>query len=411
MRVAVVGCLHGDQHQMFTQQSDVDLILCCGDFQALRSIYDLASMCSPERHRKLGTFHEYYKDDLKVPLTIVIGGNHESSAYMAELFYGGWLAPNIYYLGVGGSVIVNGLRIAGASGIFSRPDLFNKGHYERVPLSESDARSIYHLRSYTEDRLSLLPPVDIFLSHDWPVDITEFGDQADLLRVMPRFTRDVTAGCFGAPALSRIMEATAPRYWFAAHMHVKFPAVRQYPPSKRPPDHDHDPAPQHWLKDHALSPSRNVAVPELSGCATRFLALSKPHPKKNDWFQVLDIPFPDETTPPKLSFDPEWLAICKATHPLPRGSQAPPLPKETRVKLAAARVGLDKKASGPVSDVQTFVKTAPGEGEGTPEPHYINPQTTAFCAMLGIEDVTNPKAAAAKSGGKGKGNSRKNGNR
>ncbi|EKD05262.1 hypothetical protein A1Q2_00492 [Trichosporon asahii var. asahii CBS 8904] len=408
MRVAVIGCLHGDQHRMFTEQSNVDLILCCGDFQALRNSHDLSAMCSPERHRKLGTFHEYYKDDRKVPLTIVIGGNHESSAYMAELFYGGWLAPNIYYLGAGGSVIVNGLRIAGASGIYSRPDLFNKGHYERAPLSESDARSIYHLRSYTEERLSLLPPVDIFLSHDWPVDITEFGDQADLLRVMPRFTRDVTAGCFGAPALSRVMVATAPRYWFAAHMHVKFPAVRQYPPTKRTPDHDYDPAPQHWLRDHALSPSRTVEVPEHSGCATRFLALSKPHPKKNDWFEVLDIPFPDETTPPKLSFDPEWLAICKATHPLPQGQHASPLPKDIRVKVAAARVGLDEKASGPVSNVQTFAKTAPGEGEGTPEPHYANTQTTAFCAMLGIEDVTNPKAVA-KGVGKGRGKVRKNG--
>lgn len=189
-------------------------------------------------------------------------------------------------------------------------------------------------------------------------------------------------------------------------MHVKFPAVRQYPPSKRAPDHDYDPAPQHWLRDHALSPSRDVNVPELSGCATRFLALSKPHPKTNDWFEVLDIPFPDETTPPKLSFDPEWLAICKATHPLPQGQHAPPLPNDVRVKTAAARLGLDEKAGGPVTDVQTFVKTAPGEGEGTPEPHYVNPQTIAFCALLGIDDVTNPKAVAMR-GGKGMGKGRK----
>lgn len=36
--------------------------------------------------------------------------------------HGGFLAPNIYYLGVAGVVQVNGLRIAGASGIYGRHD-------------------------------------------------------------------------------------------------------------------------------------------------------------------------------------------------------------------------------------------------------------------------------------------------
>jgi hypothetical protein len=32
-------------------------------------------------------------------LTLFVGGNHESSGYMAELPNGGWVAPNIYYMG------------------------------------------------------------------------------------------------------------------------------------------------------------------------------------------------------------------------------------------------------------------------------------------------------------------------
>lgn len=144
MRIAVIGCLHGDHEKLFTELANVDLILCCGDFQALRNSYDLTGMACPSRHHRLGTFHEYYREDRKVPLTLVVGGNHEASAYMAELLYGGWLAPNIYYLGVGGSVIVNGLRIAGASGIYKGYD-YHRGHCERVPLSESDLRSIYHV--------------------------------------------------------------------------------------------------------------------------------------------------------------------------------------------------------------------------------------------------------------------------
>jgi len=44
--------------------------------------------------------YRYYSGEKKAPvLTIFIGGNHEASNYLQELPYGGWVAPNIYYLG------------------------------------------------------------------------------------------------------------------------------------------------------------------------------------------------------------------------------------------------------------------------------------------------------------------------
>lgn len=43
----------------------------------------------------------YYSGEKKAPvLTIFIGGNHEASNHLQELPYGGWVAPNIYYLGM-----------------------------------------------------------------------------------------------------------------------------------------------------------------------------------------------------------------------------------------------------------------------------------------------------------------------
>ena len=53
-----------------------------------------------------------------MPHACAVGGNHEASNYLWELYYGGWVAPNIYYLGHAGVVRFGGLRIGGLSGIF-----------------------------------------------------------------------------------------------------------------------------------------------------------------------------------------------------------------------------------------------------------------------------------------------------
>ena len=74
-----------------------------------------------------------------------IGGNHESSCALQELFFGGWVAPNVYYLGAAGVVTFKGLRIGGVSGIYKSGD-FNKGHYEMPPYDSGELRSVYHVR-------------------------------------------------------------------------------------------------------------------------------------------------------------------------------------------------------------------------------------------------------------------------
>ena len=51
-------------------------------------------------------------------MQFAVGGNHEASNYMWELYYGGWAAPRIYYLGHAGVVNFGGVRIGGLSGTF-----------------------------------------------------------------------------------------------------------------------------------------------------------------------------------------------------------------------------------------------------------------------------------------------------
>ncbi|OCF30648.1 hypothetical protein I316_07696 [Kwoniella heveanensis BCC8398] len=238
MRIAVQGCSHGsltaiyDTVAQYTARTSnpVELLLLCGDFQALRSTHDFASLAVPQKYHALGTFHQYYSGQRKAPLlTIVIGGNHEASNYMWELYHGGWLAENIYYLGAAGSVYVDGLRIAGASGIYKDHD-YNKGHFEKVPYDRSTLRSVYHIRSYDVAKLMQLSPTQdtVFLSHDWPISIARHGDTGALLRRKPFFRDEVNKNTLGSPPLFNLLNHVQPAYWFSAHLHVKFAAIYQH---------------------------------------------------------------------------------------------------------------------------------------------------------------------------------------
>lgn len=161
-------------------------------------------------------------------------------------YYGGWVAPNIYYIGAAGCVEVGGLVIAGVSGIYKSHD-FTLGRHERMPYNAGSVRSVYHTRCFDTYRLHMLARAGrqkdrharqraerpaVILSHDWPNTIEQHGDVQWLVRKKPFFREEVKTGTLGSPPLYDLLCDLKPAYWFSAHLHVRFAAlVRHGKPS------------------------------------------------------------------------------------------------------------------------------------------------------------------------------------
>lgn len=95
MKIAVEGCCHGELDAIYASlrrlehdhSTKVDLLLIGGDFQSIRNNADMACIAMPEKFRRLGDFADYYSGRKKAPvLTVFIGGNHEASNYLHELY-------------------------------------------------------------------------------------------------------------------------------------------------------------------------------------------------------------------------------------------------------------------------------------------------------------------------------------
>ncbi|TPX35064.1 hypothetical protein SmJEL517_g02370 [Synchytrium microbalum] len=234
MRIAVEGCLHGELDTVYqtlrkTEKQygiTIDLLLICGDFQSVRNELDMAAMNIKDKYRELGTFHKYYSGQAKAPYpTVFIGGNHEASNFLYELFHGGWVAPNMYFLGFANVIRFGPLRISGLTGIYN-PRHYNNGFYEREPLSSYDKTSVYHVRKFNVYRLAQLKtPLDVFLSHDWPRGVAQHGNIKQLLSIKRFLENEIRSNTLGSPAGEFLLNRLKPSYWFAAHLHVKFAAL------------------------------------------------------------------------------------------------------------------------------------------------------------------------------------------
>ncbi|KAL8700316.1 MAG: hypothetical protein Q9224_001026 [Gallowayella concinna] len=504
MRIAVEGCGHGTLHAIYASikktceiqgWDGIDLLIIGGDFQAVRNSYDLNAMSVPAKYRAIGDFHEYYSGARVAPyLTLFIGGNHEASNHLWELYYGGWVAPNIYYLGAANVVSFGPLRIAALSGIWSGPD-YRKPHSERLPYDFKEVKGVYHQRELDVRKLlQLRTQVDIGISHDWPRQIEWQGDYEQLFRFKPYFQGDAKTGRLGSPAARYVLDRLRPKWWFAAHLHCKFSAIVHHDQqmgskdAKSPPlatDALHTRIDMHNTdeinlesqagqspKEEAFSSSANVRndeeidldmdddTPVVSGPAnvesvpktepqknsvevtavssklraqlpasfarptaaavaasaaspmsppaaitnkiTEFLALDKCLPNRK-FLQVLEVdPISESsisasTTPYSFAYDKEWLAITRAfafinptTSPI--SPDAGEFHYRSLIEAEAAWVEEHLVKTDKMAVPENFEMTAPVYDPSVglhPKEHpreYTNPQTVAFCNMLGIEN-------------------------
>ncbi|XP_037646597.1 lariat debranching enzyme [Sebastes umbrosus] len=378
MKIAVEGCCHGELDKIYEtigylekkEGIKVDLLLCCGDFQAVRNEGDMKCMAVPAKYRTMQTFYKYYSGEKKAPvLTIFIGGNHEASNHMQELPYGGWVAPNIYYLGYAGVIRYKGIRIGGASGIFKSRD-YRRGHHEFPPYNPDTLRSVYHIRNIEVFKLKQIQmPMDIFMSHDWPRGIYHYGSTGELLRKKKFLRQEVETNTLGSPAAEELLAHLQPNYWFSAHLHVKFAAVMRHQPKAN-------------------------AAPRV----TKFLSLDKCLPYR-EFLQIVDVP-EREGSSEGLEYDPEWLAILKATNNLQRTTPHPWNPPENNGlherwdfrPSEAAMMKVMEDLGGELAIPDNFSQTVPPYDPNKPQPHTppscnTNPQTTELCATLGLTDL------------------------
>ncbi|CAK1545034.1 unnamed protein product [Leptosia nina] len=370
MKIAVEGCAHGELDKIYEcveslQEREgikIDLLICCGDFQAVRNNDDLRAMAVPEKYHNICTFYKYYSGEKIAPiLTLFIGGNHEASNYLQELPFGGWVAPNIFYIGRAGVIQFGNLRLGGLSGIFKNHD-YLQGLWESPPYSSNSLRSVYHIRSLDVFRLSQLKEkIHVMMSHDWPRGIANYGDKDNLLRRKPFLREDIESNQLGSPPAEKLLNELKPEYWFAAHLHCQFAAL----------------------------------VKHGDGTETKFLALDKCLPKRRH-LQILDLPA-EYDGDKQLKYDIEWLAVLKNTNHLLSVKNVdchlPGPGSNERYNFTPTNEEKDHVASllqNLVISNDSFVRTAPIYKPNTPKrapcEAIMNPQTVVLCEKLSIDD-------------------------
>ncbi|XP_026447140.1 lariat debranching enzyme-like [Papaver somniferum] len=154
MKIAVEACMQGELDNVYAtllhlekvENTKIDLLICCGDFQAVRNENDLESLNVQPKYRRMNSLWKYYSGQEVAPFpTIFIGGNHEASNYLWKLYYGGWAAPNIYFSRFAGVIEYGNISIGGLSGVYNAQH-YHLGHYKRPPYDEYDVYKLMQVQ-------------------------------------------------------------------------------------------------------------------------------------------------------------------------------------------------------------------------------------------------------------------------
>jgi lariat debranching enzyme len=270
-------------------------------------------------------------------------------------------------MGYAGVFQFGGLRIAAVSGIHKHHDV-HLGHFEKLPYDNSTMRSVYHTRALEAYRMIQInnmvdpQPVDIVLTHDWPLNIHTCGNVDCLLRKKPFFRQDVQRHALGNPLYEPVVRHLKPRFWYSAHLHVEFKATVNFGPN----------------------------------LCTNFLALDKCLPRR-PYYQLVDIePKNAEGAEKVLQYDAEWLSILKKTNKY-MSVERNPRTRIPDVWITAEAVTDDNLVEvieafgGDLNVPYNFTMSEPvlssdNDIDPARRTNYPNPQTVEFCRKLKVLD-------------------------
>ncbi|MFS7974738.1 putative lariat debranching enzyme [Helianthus anomalus] len=210
-------------------------------------------------------------------------------------------------------------------------------------------------------------PVDIFVSHDWPVGITDHGNWKRLVRDKPYFKEEIQDRTLGSKPAAELLEKLKPPYWFSAHLHCKFAALVQHGDE---------------------------------GPVTKFLALDKCIPGRK-FLQIIEVE--SEPGPYEIQYDEEWLAITRRYNSIFPLTMRRSYFGGKQLDMEDSRQWVRSKLQSRGTKPFEFVRTVPcynsfeTGASGSFSGHNRNPQTEALLEFLELPYVLDDSEVAESS--------------
>ncbi|WFC99679.1 hypothetical protein MYAM1_002424 [Malassezia yamatoensis] len=321
-------------HAIQAKHGPFSMALVVGDFFAQESNQDTDDLLSGKKNVPVPTY--FFHGAQKLPDYVNIQGDGVQE-----------IAPNLFYLGNAGLTQIAGFRVAFCGGsnledggkTFDSLDSFDTLLQDpslalpsAAPPELGEAESLQEARNHiaamaeyaelsAKDafRLQNRIPVDFLLTHAWPKHVTRLSSAS-----APR-----DAGQWGNQRLLRLVEATRPRYHFAASPYHTELQIQHYAIEQ-----DAVECGVFWEREPYENPPF-AALPETTNASvTRFISLANvANSKKVRWFMALNLApassTPDNPTsagitrPANLTSCPYSQLSLNGSAPPPKASQNP----------------------------------------------------------------------------------------